>query len=167
MPSSNDARRRRGPTTGTAHREASGIETEPALDFMRLMWAVDHELQRVSKRMIGRLGLTAPQRLALRLIGRQPGLPPGVLAGLLHLHPGTVTGIVRRLEAAGLISRVRSEGDTRRMHLELTAKGHALNRRRKGTVEAAVVRLLESTSGHEVTATSRVLKMLAEELARE
>src|ERR1044071_7034608 len=101
-------------------RGAPPMATEPALDFMRLMWAVDHELQRVSKRMIGRLGLTAPQRLALRLIGREPGLTPGVLAGLLHLHPGTVTGIVRRLQSAGLISRVRSSGDTRRVHLELT-----------------------------------------------
>ena len=143
------------------------ILTEPALDFMRLMWAVDHELQRVSKRMIGRLGLTAPQRLALRLIGREPGLTPGALATLLHLHPGTVTGIVRRLESAGLISRVRSTGDTRRMHLELTSAGQTLNRRRKGTVEAAVLRMLDSVSSNELGATSRVLKLLAEELAAE
>ena len=80
-------------------------EPDPVLEFLRLMWAVDHELHRVSKAMIGRLGLTAPQRLAVRFVGRQPGLTPGHLAELLHLDPGTVSGIVKRLE--GYINYVR------------------------------------------------------------
>src|SRR5678810_1294543 len=88
-------------------------EPDPVLDFLRLMWAVDHELHRVSKAMTSRLGLTAPQRLAVRFVGRQPGLAPGQLAELLHLDPGTVSGIVKRLESSGLVSRERSGGDTR------------------------------------------------------
>ena len=44
------------------------------LEFIRRMWAVDHELQRVSKRMVSRIGLTAPQRLAVRFIGRHSGV---------------------------------------------------------------------------------------------
>jgi MarR family transcriptional regulator, organic hydroperoxide resistance regulator len=39
------------------------------LQFMQLLWAVDHGLQRASKGMLRRLGVTGPQRLALRLIG--------------------------------------------------------------------------------------------------
>jgi DNA-binding MarR family transcriptional regulator len=140
---------------------------DPVLEFMRVMWKVDHELQSVSKRMSGRLGLTAPQRLAVRFIGRHPGLTPGSLAELLHLHPGTVTGIVRRLESAGLVSRIRSEGDTRRIHLTLTPKGHVLNRRRKGTVEAAVRRTLEALTASDVDTAARVFTMLSQELARE
>ena len=132
-----------------------------------MMWAVDHELHRVSKRMIGRLGLTAPQRLAVRFIGREPGLTPGRLAELLHLDPGTISGIVKRLESAGLISRVRSGGDTRRMHLTLTAKGQALNRRRKGTVEAAVRRTLDGMPAADLAAASRLLRRLAVHLAVE
>ena len=54
------------------------------LEFIRLMWSVDHELQRVSRRMVGRIGLTAPQRLAVRFIGRNDGLTLGTLAGLLQ-----------------------------------------------------------------------------------
>ena len=134
---------------------------------MRLMWAVDHELQSVSKRMLGRLGLTAPQRLALRFIGRQPRLTASVLSGLLHLDPGTITGIVKRLEQAGLVARERNAGDTRLMHLTLTLKGRALNRRRRGTVEAAVCRVLADSSQDEVEATARVLKRLAAELEAE
>jgi len=142
-------------------------EPDPVLEFLRLMWAVDHELHRVSKRMIGRLGLTAPQRLAVRFVGREPGLTPGHLAELLHLDPGTVSGIVKRLESSGLVSRVRSGGDTRRMHLTLTAKGRSLNRRRKGTVEAAVRRTLDGLRHADLAAASRVLRRLATHLAAE
>jgi DNA-binding MarR family transcriptional regulator len=117
--------------------------------------------------MVGRLGLTAPQRLAVRFIGRQPGLTAGVLAGLLHLDPGTITGIVKRLEQAGLVSRERNAGDTRLMHLTLTVKGRAINRRRRGTVEAAVHRVLTSAGSAEIEATARLLKRLAIELGAE
>ena len=134
---------------------------------MRLMWSVDHELQRVSKRMMTRIGLTAPQRLAVRLIGQYPGLTLGTLAQLLHLHPGTVTGIVRRLERGRLVTRTRNEADTRRVHLTLTPAGQRVNRRRKGTVEAAVRRGLEHASHDERASASRVLLLLAKELAAE
>src|SRR5262245_3369881 len=151
------APRRQGPTP----------EQDPVLEFLRLMWAVDHELHRVSKRMIGRLGLTAPQRLAVRCVGREPALTPGHLAELLHLDPGTVTGIVNRLESAGLVSRVRSGGDTRRMHLTLTAKGQVVNRRRKGTVEAAVRRTLDGLPDGDLAAAARLMRKLAAQLAAE
>src|SRR5262245_3568013 len=138
-----------------------------ALDFIRLLWAVDHELHSVSKRMIGRVGLTAPQRLALRFIGRDPGLVLGALAALLHLDPGTVTGIVQRLESAGLVTRERGEGDTRRIHLDLTQKGRALNRRRRGTVEAAVRKTVAAIGPADADAVARVLHRLALDLERE
>lgn len=142
-------------------------EPDPVLEFLRLMWAVDHELHRVSKAMIGRLGLTAPQRLAVRFVGRQPSLTPGQLAELLHLDPGTVSGIVKRLESSGLVTRVRSGGDTRRMHLTLTAKGQTVNRRTRGTVEAAARRTLDEVSSADLEAASRLLRRLAAHLARE
>jgi DNA-binding MarR family transcriptional regulator len=140
---------------------------EPVLEFLRLMWAVDHQLQSVSKRMLVDLGLTGPQRLAVRFIGLQPGLAAGELAALLHLDPGTVTGILRRLEAHGLIARARDVSDSRRIHLTLTRRGEALNRRRAGTIEFAVRRALESVPASDVRAARRVLKLLATELGTE
>jgi len=140
---------------------------DPVLEFIRLMWSVDHELQTVSKRMVSRIGLTAPQRLAVRFIGRNPDLTLGALAGLLHLHPGTVTGIVRRLEDVGLVVRTRSSEDTRRMHLRLTPRGQVVNRRQKGTVEAAVRRVTATMTPRELAGAARLMKRLAEELAAE
>lgn len=142
-------------------------DVDSVLEFIRLMWAVDHELHSVSKRMVGRLGLTAPQRLAVRFIGLKAGLTLGELAELLHLDPGTVTGIVKRLESAGLVSRARGEADTRRVHLALTPRGRTVNRRRKGTVEAAVRRTLEGVPPADLAAASRLLQTLAANLAGE
>src|SRR5580765_2784194 len=93
------------------------------LEFMRLLWAVSHGMQKTSKHMARRLGLTGPQRLGLRLIGRFPGVAAGELAHLLRLHPSTLTGILVRLERQGLIERRPDAGDRRRFHLFLTVKG--------------------------------------------
>ena len=140
---------------------------DPILEFIRRIWAVDHELQRVSKRMVDRIGLTAPQRLAVRFIGRHSGVTLGRLAELLHLHAGTVTGITRRLEELGLVVQTRSEEDTRRRHLSLTAKGRQLNRRRKGTVEAAVRRTASAVTAKELAIAAAVMDVLAKNLAAE
>ena len=50
---------------------------DPVLDFLRLLWSIEHGLQRMSKRMEGELGITGPQRLVLRIVGRFPGLSAG------------------------------------------------------------------------------------------
>jgi DNA-binding MarR family transcriptional regulator len=132
-----------------------------------VIWSVDHELQSVSKRMVSRFGFTAPQRLALRFIGRQPRITLGALADLLHLHPGTVTGIVGQLERAGLVARERSAEDTRRVHLTLTPAGRRFDRRRKGTVEAAVRRLAADVSAAQLSTAAQVMTQLAAALAAE
>src|SRR5664279_719632 len=49
------------------------VQLGKVLDFMRLIWALDHGLQSLSKRMQATLGLTGPQRVALRVLGRESG----------------------------------------------------------------------------------------------
>jgi DNA-binding MarR family transcriptional regulator len=138
--------------------------SDPVLQFLRLMWAVDHKLQSVSKRMTTRIGLTGPQRFAVRCIGRKPGLAAGELAALLHLDPGTVTGILKRLEEARIIAREQDATDGRRMRLTLTAAGRAVDRRSAGTVEGAIKRVLASASPADLAAAGRVFRRLASEL---
>lgn len=65
---------------------------------MRLLWSIEHGLQRASKRMEAALGVTGPQRLVLRVLDQSPEMTAQGLAQLLHLHPSTVTGILQRLE---------------------------------------------------------------------
>src|SRR5215510_11330828 len=89
----------------------------PVLDFMRLLWRIEHGLQATSKRMESELGITGPQRLVLKVVTRFPGVSAGDLAQILHLHPSTVTGIVQRLIDKRLLLRERHPSDTRRVCL--------------------------------------------------
>lgn len=131
------------------------------LDFMRLLWAVDHALQRTSKRMENTLGITAPQRLVIRIVGRFPLIPAGHLAKLLHVHPGTMTGILKRIERHGLIRRRSDPRDGRRALLGLTDKGRSLDVAAEGTVEVAIQRVLEATPKEKLAAAEEVLASLA------
>src|SRR5262245_21982391 len=95
----------------------------PTLDFMRLLWAIEHALQAASKRMETTLGITGPQRVALRVIGQCPGLSAKQLAHTLQLHPSTITGVLRRLEDRGLIRRRDDPADGRSVRLSTTPAG--------------------------------------------
>jgi DNA-binding MarR family transcriptional regulator len=115
----------------------------PVLEFMRALWALDHALQSASKRMETRLGVTAPQRLVVRIVGRFPGISAGEVAEILHVHPSTLTGVLKRLEARGVVIRRADPKDGRRALLALTARGRQLDALRSGTVEAVVRRVLQ------------------------
>ncbi|MFN7698977.1 MAG: MarR family winged helix-turn-helix transcriptional regulator [Deltaproteobacteria bacterium] len=139
----------------------------PALDLMRLLLHVGHGLERLSLRMESRLGVTAQQRLVLRLIGRHPGITPGRLAERLHLDPGTISAIVRRLEAKKLVRRGSDPRDKRRTTLGLTEEGRALDRVVPGTVESVVERVLAADREGRIRATETLLTDLARALEQE
>jgi MarR family transcriptional regulator, organic hydroperoxide resistance regulator len=134
------------------------------LDFMRLLWEVDHALHRTSKRMETTLGVTAPQRLVIRIVGRFPGIPAGHLARLLHVHPSTLTGIVKRLERQALIRRRTDPRDGRRLLLSLTDKGRLFDVETDGTIEATIHHVLERASSTQIEAARELLANIAETL---
>jgi DNA-binding MarR family transcriptional regulator len=136
------------------------------LQFMQLLWAVVHGLERTSKRMTGEIGVTGPQRLVLRVVGLFPGLSAGDLAEVLHVHPSTLTGVLQRLVAQRLLERADDPHDRRRAILRLTARGARANAVRRGTVEAAIAGALDGVSDRDRAATRRVLERLAGHLER-
>jgi len=135
------------------------------LEFMRVIWQLDHTLQRASKRMEMSLGVTGPQRLVIRIVGRFPGMPAGQLAKLLHLHPSTLTGILKRLERQGLLRRRADPRDGRRSLFGLTDKGRSFDVDTEGTVEACIARALERSSAHQLAAARELLASIAQQLA--
>ncbi len=137
------------------------------LDFMRLLWAVDHGLTRVSKRMQRTLGVTGPQRLVVRIVGRRPGISAGALAETLHVHPSTLTGVLRRLVERGALDRTRDPGDARRALFRLTRRGRELDAVRAGTVEGLVRSAMASISEQDLATAARVLGRLARALTEE
>src|SRR5438270_13239186 len=108
------------------------------LDFMRLLWAVDHALQSASKRMEAAYGITGPQRLVVRIVGRFPGIAAGRVAEILHVHPSTLTGILNRPEARGVLQRKADPPDARGALLALPARARRADPPPAGTVDAAV-----------------------------
>jgi DNA-binding MarR family transcriptional regulator len=141
-------------------------ELGQAFEFLRALWAVDHQLQSASKRLEASSGVTGPQRLVIRLVGRYPGACAGEISALLHLHPSTLTGILKRLERAGLVERRPDPADGRRVQLLLTARGRTIDAVRGGTVEAGVRRALSRLSPRAIASAREVLEALSGELAR-
>jgi DNA-binding MarR family transcriptional regulator len=143
----------------------STIDPQPrlgeVLEFLRLIWHVDHALQRRSKRMEKTVGVTGPQRLVIRIVGRFPGIAAGHLARMLHLHPSTLTGVLKRLERQRLVKKRIDPRDGRRILVSLTEHGRSLDEAADDNIESAVAGLLNQSSAEKLGATREVLTALA------
>lgn len=140
------------------------VAVEPlgeALSFMQLLWALTHGLESASKRMHAELGITGPQRLVLRIVGHYGRISAGELADTLHVHPSSLTGVLRRLEEAELLRRESDPFDRRRALFELTRRGMRLNHQRAGTIEAIISTTLAKLPKERVNAARAVLKSIA------
>jgi DNA-binding MarR family transcriptional regulator len=113
------------PRTTSSPESSALTELPDVLQFMQLLWAVVHALERTSKRMSGEIGVTGPQRLVLRVVGLSPGLSAGDLAAVLHVHPSTLTGVLQRLVSQRLLARSDDPRDRRRAILRLTDEAPA------------------------------------------
>lgn len=135
----------RAPRRNTTREETSREpELEPALQFLRELWALDHALGSMSKRMHDRMGITAEQRMVLRFVGKFPGTSAVELARMLHVEKSTLSLGLKRLENKRLITRSRDEIDARKSCVLLTTSGRRFARPASGTVEQAVERALQS-----------------------
>ena len=86
-------------------------------------------LARNLRRETAALGVTSHQATLLALVDGRPGLSLRELADAEGISAPSLSGHVDRLEAAGLLVRVRSEDDRRRVGLELTPEGRTILRR--------------------------------------
>jgi DNA-binding MarR family transcriptional regulator len=79
-----------------------------------------------SKKLEHVYGLTGPQLLLLKELGKAEEIPVGHLARLVRLSHPTVTGILDRLEKRGLVQRTRSTSDKRRVMVSIAEPGIAV-----------------------------------------
>ncbi|PWW20904.1 MarR family transcriptional regulator [Geodermatophilus normandii] len=87
------------------------------------------------------LGLTHPQYLVMLALWQHGSLSVKRLSGLLQLDPGTLSPLLKRLEAAGLLRRERDPEDQRNLALTLTDRGLAL-REQAERIPAGIVHRL-------------------------
>jgi DNA-binding MarR family transcriptional regulator len=120
-------------------------------------------LARELRKETEQLGVTARQATLLWLVKRSPGLSLAELAAEEGISPPALSGHVDRLERAGLLERVRSTEDRRRVGLRLTDEGVKLMRRiraRRTTRLAERLRRLEPTELERVQAAIPALQSL-------
>lgn len=89
-------------------------------------------MTKVYKPLLQALGLTYPQYLAMMVLWEEDGLTVGEISSRLLTDPGSLTPLLKRLEAEGLLNRTRSREDERVVVVELTAAGRALQDKAMG-----------------------------------
>jgi DNA-binding MarR family transcriptional regulator len=83
-------------------------------------------MTKVYKPMLQRIGLTYPQYLAMLVLWEDDGITVGDISARLLTDPGSLTPLLKRLEAEGFITRTRRTEDERVVELRLTEKGRSL-----------------------------------------
>jgi len=90
------------------------------------VYAAGHAFTRFYKPRLDAIGLTYPQYLVFLVLWEEDGLTVKALGEKLFLDSGTITPLIKRLEARGLVRRQRDEEDERQVRIHLTPEGRAL-----------------------------------------
>ncbi|MES2423253.1 MAG: MarR family transcriptional regulator [Pseudomonadota bacterium] len=83
-------------------------------------------MTKLYKPLLEPLGLTYPQYLVMLVLWERDGLGVSELGERLFLDSGTVTPLLKRMEAAGLLQRVRASDDERKVLVTLKPQGRKL-----------------------------------------
>jgi DNA-binding MarR family transcriptional regulator len=102
------------------------------------IYSTAHAFNRVYKPLLDRLGLTYPQYLVMLALWERDDVPVRDIGERLFLDSGTLTPLLKRLEAAQLIKRTRSTADERQVLIALTSQGQAL-REKARTVPQSIL----------------------------
>jgi len=126
-----------------ARKQAVKQTVDPLLLGNQICFAVystAHAFNRVYKPLLDRLGLTYPQYLVMMVLWERDGVPVRDIGERLFLDSGTLTPLLKRLEAADFVKRTRSTEDERQVLIALTPKGHALKEEARAVPQAILSR---------------------------
>ena len=96
------------------------------------LYAASRSVTAIYRPLLEPLGLTYPQYLVMLVLWEQDGLTVGELGQRLQLDSGTLTPLLKRLQAAGHLTRQRRQQDEREVDIRLTEAGLALRDRAEG-----------------------------------
>src|SRR5437868_2885186 len=141
----------------------------PASEMLKLdhqlcfaLYSASLSMTKLYKPLLDPLNLTYPQYLAMLVLWEGDGITVSDLGQRLQLDSGTLTPLLKRLEANGLVQRQRDKADERRVLLHLTPPGRAL-KARAAKVPPEVV-CATGCSLDDLAALTRRLKKLREEI---
>lgn len=121
--------------------QTSAPADDPLEQFLCFsVYAAGLAFNRVYKPLLDPYGITYPQYLALVALSGKEGQTVSALGEKLHLESNTLTPLIKRLEAAGLVTRTRDTQDERVVRLGLTPAGRSLAETALGCVPAEVIK---------------------------
>jgi DNA-binding MarR family transcriptional regulator len=103
------------------------------------IYSAGHAFNRVYKPLLDRLGLTYPQYLVMVVLWERDDLSVKEIGERLFLDSGTLTPLLKRLEAAHLVKRTRSVADERQVLVALTAQGSGLREQARSIIPPAIL----------------------------
>jgi DNA-binding MarR family transcriptional regulator len=142
---------------GLSHAE---LEAAEVVRSLRRLFKGIHEY---SKALQKRSGLSSPQAWALAILDAEGGLSLRELAERMYAHPSTVSGIMERLVARGVVRRQTDTEDRRGIRLSLTPAGRRLRRSSPPPIQVGLRRALVAMPA----ARLRILRETLEQVARD
>lgn len=149
-----------------APRKATAPLTDPLLLDNQLcyaLYAAAHRMTKSYRPMLERMGLTYPQYLVLLVLWETDGITVSEIGRRLRLDSGTLTPVLKRLEAAGFLVRSRRRSDEREVEIALTPHGQSLRTEATAVRESVMCQL--NMSEPEVQAMRADLNALIENLS--
>ncbi len=125
------------------------------------LYAAARKIMRLYTPFLAPLDLTYTQYIALLALWEEDGLTVTELGGRLHLDSGTLTPLLKKMEAGGLLTRVRSRRDERIVEVFLTDSGRSL--REKALCIPARMAACIDLSAEDAADLHRILNRLLDE----
>ena len=136
-------------------------------NIIRALRKISRAIDLYSRKLASRHQLTGPQLVCLGQLARGGSTTPSELAREISLSQATVTGILDRLEAKGLVTRARSPEDKRRVILETTGAGRRLVAAAPSPLHETFVHKLRALSGAEQRSIEQTLTLIVEMMEAE
>ena len=115
----------RKPPTAKPHTDWLALDNQLCFS----LYSASLAMTKLYKPLLDPLGLTYPQYLVMLVLWEIDDVMVSTIGERLHLDSGTLTPLLKRLEAAELVQRERSAEDERRVHVKLTSQGRKLRER--------------------------------------
>lgn len=116
----------------TTDKDDKKAETAPLLLDQQLCFALysaNLALHKLYRQLLSRLDITYPQYLVMLVLWERDDVTVSDIGERLFLDSATLTPLLKRLEAAGLLNRQRSRKDERQVVVTLTEQGHELRQK--------------------------------------
>ena len=119
------------------------------------LYSASLAMTKLYKPLLDELGLTYPQYIAMLALWEEDGITVSALGERLHLDSGTLTPLLKRLEAADYVVRLRDVDDERRVRIRLTTAGRRL-RARAARIPACILEATQCPPADALALTTQV-----------